>query len=290
MRSLIVIAGVAIVAVATLVWMHRAPPPAGGARVVSPAHEVVRSSPEPRSETEAMTPVTVAEDRAERLVQDIERSLRSFDEQERESVFTDMLPELIARDAAAAGRLVERLDRGHVRDQLREHVAQKWAERDRAGAIGWVASLESDDERRLAAADVSTQLARSDPGAAIEVASQFGIGRGDGTVEHLAQTWAEADLPKALQWVQEQPAGPERDRMLSRIALVQATRDPAQAGTMVLTEMTPGPAQRDAALQIARAWATTDLEAARRWITELPDGELRTRGQTELTRAMKLSQ
>jgi hypothetical protein len=234
--------------------------------------------------------IAAPDDRGERLVQDIERALHSFNEQERESIFTDMLPELIARDAPAAGRLVERLERGPARDQLREHVAQKWAERDPEAATAWVESLENDNERRLAASDILTQLARSDPSAAIEAADQFGIGRDDGRVDHLAQTWAEADLPAALQWTRAQPAGPARDRMLARIALVQVARDPAQAAHMVVTDMAPGPAQQEAALQIARAWAAYDLEAARSWIASFPDGELRRRGEAELARAVKLGQ
>jgi DNA-binding transcriptional regulator YbjK len=289
MRTSSVIAGVAIVAVATLVWRQRAPEAAGEVPVVTPAPEVERRSPAPQPAMAATTRLVVAEDRAERLVQDIERSLRSFDEQERESVFSDMLPELIDRDAAAAGRLVERLERGPVRDQLREHVAQKWAEREREGVIGWVASLESEDERRLAAADISTQLARSDPGAAIEVADQFGIGRNDGRLEQLAQMWAETNLEDALAWIRNQPRGPQRDQLLGRIAFVQAAREPVRAADLVGSEMEPGDAQRDAALTVLREWAAQDADAAANWAARFPDSSVRERAKSELARVARLN-
>jgi hypothetical protein len=290
MRTLIVTSGIAAVAVAILVWMHWRPQAVDVAMVTS-APGVTCSSPVPvGSKVETPVPRLAAEDRTERLMQDIERSLRSFDEQERESVFTDMLPELIARDAPAAGRLVEQLDRGPVRDRLREHVAQKWAAQDRDGAVGWVASLERDDERRLAAADITTQLSRSDPAAAIEVADQFDIGRNDGSVEYIAQMWAETNFDAALAWVQSQPRGAQRDPLLARIALAQAARDPAWAASLVANEMEAGAAQRDAALSVLREWAARDADAAASWAARFPDGSVREQARVELARATRLQQ
>jgi hypothetical protein len=288
MRKLILITlGVAGALVAMAVqW--RPEPPGAAAPVTAPAPareppvQVVRAR-------DTRAPSVPATARTDDLVRNIERALRSLDELERESVFMDLLPDLIAHDAAAAGRLVESLEPGPARDQLREHVVQQWAAYDLEGAISWVTALEDDRERKLAAADVTTQLARSDPAAALEISEQFDVGRDDGRVEHLAQTWAEANPDEASKWVRAQPPGPARDQMMARVALVQAGRDPAQAAHLVATEMSPGPARNEAALQVVRTWAASDVEAAASWIAQFPDGEVRRRGKAELARAGQLT-
>ena len=176
-----------------------------------------------------------------------------------------------------------------ISEEPRAQVERQWTASDLDAAIDRVMSLDDDEARKLAAAEVAAQLARTDSAAAVEVSDLFDIGRDDGTLEHTVQMWAEERLPEALKWAQSQPPGPSRDQLLARIALVQARRDPERAATLVAREMEPGTTQRDAALSVVREWAARDSEAAARWADEFPHEGLRQRAQAELARAERLT-
>ena len=168
---------------------------------------------------------TVAHTDATTLIRNIERALVSVDADERQRALENELPALVAVDAKSAGALVQRAEPGLVRDVLRERVARLWTARDLNGAMDWVKTLDDAGERHLAAGDVAAELATSDPATALEVLDLFGIGRTDGTLEHIAQLWAEEHPQEALDYAQAQEPSSSRDQLLARIATVQAARD-----------------------------------------------------------------
>jgi hypothetical protein len=66
-------------------------------------------------------------------------------------------------------------------------------------------------------------LAATAPAEAIEVADEFGIGRNDGSLEHLVQIWATEKPHEAMRWLEAQPAGDPRTLQLrARIESVAA--------------------------------------------------------------------
>jgi hypothetical protein len=198
-----------------------------------------------------------------------------------------LVPELIATDPAAMKRLVANYPAGVIREQLLRHTAHAWSALDLQGAIAWAKEVNEDGERFVAATEIVSQVGQSDPGHAIEVSDVFGIGRNDGTVEHIAQLWATQNLQAALDWTEAQPSGPERDQILARIVTVEAERSPADAADTVLQQMTPGPAQTNAVAPIIREWSVRDTAAASAWIQDLPQGPLRDLANGELARTVR---
>lgn len=158
------------------------------------------------------------------LARDIERALLSSDARDRERALTEGLPVLIEVDAHTAAALVERIEPGAARDELRTRVARLWSAADPGGAIDWAGRQDDPDERRLFASDIAAQLATSDPAGAIEIANLFDVGHDDGTIERVVQIWAEEHLDDALAFASGLSPGPARDRLLARVALVQAAR------------------------------------------------------------------
>ena len=150
----------------------------------------------------------------------IERALVSGNPQQRETAFAILMPELLQVDPQRAVAMFARQQPGEARDVLREEVARQWVARDRDAAIAWMKSLVNDEQRAAAQVAVSA-LAAIDPGQAIYVADQFGIGQVDGYVEHLVQIWAEEDVDAATRWLESQPAGPRTDRLRERIRQVR---------------------------------------------------------------------
>ena len=144
--------------------------------------------------------------------------------QQRETAFTFLLPELIQVEPQRLVDMVARQEAGETRDTLRNEVARQWITRDRDAAIKWMKSLDPAEQRESARMAVST-LAAVAPEQAIYVADEFGVGRDDGSLEHMVQIWAEADLPGAMRWLESQPAGPRTDPLRARIEKVRAARE-----------------------------------------------------------------
>jgi hypothetical protein len=132
---------------------------------------------------------------------------------------------LLATDSSAAARILDRTPRGFSRDEARDRIARLWAATDLEGALEWLTTLEDDADRRLATIEVRSQVAAADPATAIEISDLMDVGRDDGTLAHIVQMWAEENPSAAAAWAERQPAGPLRDELLARIALVRAARE-----------------------------------------------------------------
>jgi hypothetical protein len=137
---------------------------------------------------------------------------------------------------------------------------QTWAQLDAPAALEWVARLSDELERKSTAADLVDGLGRSSPAAAIEVGYFFDVGTQDGALEHRAQLWAAEDPAAAVRWVATQPAGPRRDRMVARIALVHADSQPAIGLQLIDALMSAGSEREEAERELLNRWAARDLE------------------------------
>jgi len=161
--------------------------------------------------------------RAEQLALEIERSLVALDPQQRETAFAYLLPELIRVDPGRAIQMVARQEPGEARDALRDELTRQWIRQDREAAVAWLQSLENDAERRDSATVAVRTLAAGSPAEAIAVADQFGIGRDDGSLEHIVQIWATEDPEAATRWIESQPPDDPRTQQLrAQIERVQA--------------------------------------------------------------------
>jgi hypothetical protein len=184
------------------------------------------------SKERAMTAAEIAAEAAfhnERLALEIERALFARDPQERETVFTFLLPELIQLEPRRVVDMVARLEPGEARDTLRNELARQWISRDRDAAVAWMKSLQ-EGERRASAYAATRTIAAAAPEQAIYVADQFGIGRDDGTLEHLVQIWATANFDRATRWLAAQPAGPLKDQLAARVEHVRRQGGGARDG------------------------------------------------------------
>jgi hypothetical protein len=247
-----------------------------------PVRSHVTTSPLPTP-----APTHIREEQSQQLQLEIGRALASADDADRERAYQQLLPKLIATDPAALKRMVATYPAGPIREQLLRHTAHTWSAVDLPGAIAFAQGVNEDSERLVAATEIVSQVGQADPGHAIEVSDVLGVGRNDGTVEHIAQLWANQNLQAALDWTEAQPPGPQRDQILARIVTVEADRSPAEAANTVLQQMSPGPAQTNAIAPIVREWAIRDTAAASTWIQDLPQGPLRDLANGELARTVR---
>ena len=170
-------------------------------------------SPMIQSALSAHEIASTAQERNRQLAIAIERALVSRDSQHRETAFNFILPGLLREEPDRVIAIVARQEPGEARDALRDEVARQWITTNRDAAIEWMNSLEQAD--RTASATIATRtLAAIDPVQAIAVADQFGVGRDDGSLEHMVQIWATEKPDEALRWIERQPPGEPRTAQL----------------------------------------------------------------------------
>ena len=270
---------------AALAWLRPAGPP-GASHPRSAAVAVVPATA--GATATGVGPALAPFPPSAQLVNEIARTLRTGDSVARERVFNQLLPELIATNAAAAARLAEEWEPGPLRVELLRQVTRQWTAVDFAGAMTWLADLAGRRDRQYAAEAGVAEIARTDPAGAIEVAQVFQVGTGDGSIEHLAQLWTEESPHEAVDWILGRPVGPQRDQLLARIAFVRAQSDPAEAATLTVDFMSPGAARDEAIAAVSRQWAVRDPAAATAWVERFPSGPLRARGLAEVAAGQRL--
>jgi hypothetical protein len=158
-------------------------------------------------------------------------------------------------------------------------------------ALAAVMKLPEGDERNQALAAVCQGLADTDPADAVELAQNLQLDKQPGALlENLVQQWAKTDLSSALDWVNSQAAGEERDGLMLRVAYVTAQSDPAHAAQFVAGQMPPGPAQDEAAIMVLHQWAVLDSTGASAWAQQFPESPLRNRALNELSGVAQYNQ
>jgi hypothetical protein len=189
------------------------------ARILAPPRGDASSQPDsPPAEQRGL----LSPGHSRQVALELERALVSSDPHQRETAFNTMLPGLIEADSARVVAIVARQEPGETRDTLRDEVTRQWIVRDRAGTIEWMRSLD-EPERKASATIAVRTLAASSPALAIEVADQFGVGRDDGSLEHMVQIWATENPDEAWRWIESQPADDARTAQLRvRIEQVRA--------------------------------------------------------------------
>jgi hypothetical protein len=225
--SIITLVAVTLAGIGTVLWLHATeprkpwpkptpPPPASTVFVPSKEH----SSSVEEIEREALS-------HYQQLELAIERSLVAKDPQQRETAFTFLLPELLQVEPKRIVAMVVRQEPGDVRDLLRDEVARVWIQADERAAVDWIKTLD-DAERSSAATAAVAVIASRNPGGAIELADELGVGRGDGSLEHLVQIWAIEDPEAAWRWIETQPDGPRTEQLRARIKQARAQASAAR--------------------------------------------------------------
>jgi hypothetical protein len=171
---------------------------------------------------------STAQERNRQLATAIERALVSREPHHRETAFNFVLPELLREEPDRVIAIVARQEPGEQRDALRDEVARHWITQNPDAAIEWMNSLEQAD--RTASATIATRtLAAINPAHAIAVADEFGIGRDDGSLEHMVQIWATEQPDEAMRWIEGQP--PDDPRTAQLRARIRASLPLAGATT-----------------------------------------------------------
>jgi len=160
---------------------------------------------------------------------------------------------------------------------------REWAAKDPEAALAAVMKLPEGDERNQALGAVCLGVAQTDPAVAVQMAQTLNLDKQPGALmQNLVQQWASTDLSSALDWVNSQPVGGQRNDLTERIAFVLSQTQPADAADLVLTQIPAGSAQDQAVMTVLLQWENQDLAGATAWANGFPDGLLREGALNEL--------
>lgn len=194
---------------------------------------------------------------------------------------------------------------GRTREQVLGQAASNWGMRDPAAASAWAVGLPEGEARQRALVsvlgawsssaptDAATFVANLPPGglqteAALGVAGVWAEqspqeamswirGFTDPSVKEQAQarvlgTWARNDGEGASDFLRAQPAGHERDVLVTSAINGLAHQDPSQAAALTTLISAESDQRGNAWSQVAGAWAQEDPAAAAQWLGGLPAG------------------
>jgi hypothetical protein len=203
-------------------------------------------------------------------------------------VYNELVPALVKLDPKAAAEFSQSPEAAKWRANLMMVVAQSWAKLNTDDAQEWVSNLPNppDDptERDTMVSYVTFAVADINPERAVQVLEQCAINkdRFEIMVENLAQQWADqGSLQPLIDLISKMPPSAERDGYFARIANAMARTDVDQATAIVSENISPGPAQIDAAITIVRQLAWNDKSLAREWVDSFPAGEIHDRALKE---------
>lgn len=302
MRKTFTVLGVAIAICAGVLWLQFAPRAAAPASAVTldlTTLETVDSNPSLETGHESKSPRATAaqnnnQDAAESILRqfdclsdlnDIADSRRLSDLRQQ---LVGQLVEWVRSDPAGASRFVETHGIASMREELLRQVSQLSAAQDSTTAENWAEQMADVTERNTALTDVCIQVAQANAPQAILIAERHSLDDAAAQVlENVVQQWAHQDFANAAAWVLQRPEGEQREQMISRLAVVEAQTNPAEAARLIAGQMSPGRAQEEAAMSVVNAWIQKDPGSAAAWVQCFPAGPIRDRAERELANASK---
>ncbi|GAA5126448.1 hypothetical protein GCM10023212_29900 [Luteolibacter yonseiensis] len=175
----------------------------------------------------------------------------------------------------------EKIPAGAKRESALRQLANRRATDDPQKAVRWAESLVSEPEREVALNLIAVAWGKKNPLLAIGLAERHHLSQG--IVDAISGQWGKTDVQAAMEWALRLPAQTEQENALLQILSARAEIDPATAARLVTEQLPPGQAQDEAIMTVLHHWLRSDESAAVAWVENFPDGELKTRAESEIT-------
>lgn len=146
-------------------------------------------------------------------------------------------------------------------------IAGEWAKQDPAGAMEWAKGLKTNSSEAMTS--VVSEVAKSDPKKAAEMAAAMDEGSRGSAYESIAKQWGASNFTEAQAWANSLPADQRGKAMASAIAGLAQT-SPELAATEI-GKMTDMEARREAVPTVAKNYARADVRGSMDWLNSLDD-------------------
>ncbi len=168
---------------------------------------------------------------------------------------------------------------------LRAQLYRAWAAKDPEAAWKHAMTISDTQARRTALNAVATELSKTRPEAAIDLAMSLGMGSSRSHVlDGVWSEWAKRDLRAAVGYLKEHPDLPITPYFMG--ALAQSARDNPQLALEQALSIPNANARENAVSQVVRSWFERDPAAAKAWALSLSDPALRNKALRSLLENM----
>ncbi len=189
---------------------------------------------------------------------------------------------------------IEQLPDGKVRNLVINRMAPELVfYKGNDAAMQWIETLPEGDARNAALLSTIGTIAGKNPEKATELLNAMPEGEGEAQARNQAMVsiaigWTKKDLKKAVEVVMALPAGEEgplyRQNALNNIVITLTIRDPQAAVKLVETlpdvkmigdDLSAKNIRDGGYFMVGQTWGKGDLEAATRWVEQMPEGDAR---------------
>ena len=146
-------------------------------------------------------------------------------------------------------------------------IAGEWAKQDPAGAMEWAKGLKTNSGEAMTS--VVSEVAKTDPRKAAEMAASMDEKSRGGAFETIAKQWGASNFSEAQAWASGLPEDQRGKAMASAIAGLSQT-SPELAATEI-GKMTDADARREAVPTVAKNYAREDVRGSMDWLNSLDD-------------------
>ena len=287
-----------LVAVAVLLWRQGRPRDRASAKRPTPVTQQTAEPPAMRSATKT-TPAAAAVD--DEMSAALTAALKQADPRERSRQFSELLQRWIQRDPEAVLAYVRTMPRGSEYSQALLQTLHAIGRRDADRALTLARDLIRGQEELPFYSGIFFQMAQENLPGAIERLALVPAGEARiQAVRALVDVWTRTDFEAAFAWAQQLPdaamrntalesvfnelsardplraielaqkslTGASRSRAVSRAVQILTSTDPARASELV-GELPPGDLQGMAAVTVAHALASRNIETALEWVKTL---------------------
>ena len=137
---------------------------------------------------------------------------------------------------------------------------------------GWVQALPEGDSKQAATLDLAYEAARTEPVAALELASALPPTRErDDLLVHAVSQWSGTDSTAAAAWAMKVLDPSLRQLLVGAVAVASAEQDGAAAATLAVNGLVGGEEQDRTAVSIVQRWVQNSPQAAASWVSQFPD-------------------
>ncbi len=148
-----------------------------------------------------------------------------------------------------------------------EIIAGEWAKQDPASAMAWAAGLKTNSSQAMNS--VVSEVAKSDPQKAAEMAGSMAAEARGGAYETIAKQWGARNFSEAQAWANSLPEDQRGAAMAAAIeGLAQQSPELAAAE---IGKMTDADARRDAIPTVVKNYAREDVKGSMDWLKSIQD-------------------
>ncbi len=212
---------------------------------------------------------------------EVDAILAGYPAKDRDKILSSLVDSLSYQDPARALEIYQSMPPTKLEPYRLQNIISNLAQQDPEAALKLTLESTNSSQQLQGITQIFAQFAQQDPEAARQKLAALPPGpMYDNAVSSIASSWAQTDSTAALAWV-DTLKGEQHTRALHALMPSLASSNPKAAAGIIddllaTTKEDNSGSISSSAYQLGQTWVQEDPVAAGKWITGLPDGNVKT--------------